>query len=309
MSRFKYSLDNKRYHTLNYFYKTKYDCKVFKISLDAGFSCPNISDSGKGCIYCDKNGSAAFPEVKSENLLSQFDHAKKIMNKKWNGKFIGYFQAHSNTFAPIDELKEKYELILGLDDVIGLTIATRSDALNDETLEYLSDLNKRCDLTIELGLQSIKKETTELINRGHSLKCFDDMVGELKSRKINVCVHIINGLPYENEEDMLKTVDHLNLLGINGIKIHMLYIEEGTELAVLYRRESFRVLTKEEYIDIVIKQLEVLDEKIVIHRITGDPNADVLIAPTWLVKKTDLLNSIDKEMVKRDTFQGRLSTR
>ena len=304
---FKYSDNNKRYHTLDYFYKKKFNEKVFKISLNAGFSCPNID--GKvgygGCIYCSKTGSGEFAGNKNDNIVKQFNEIKEIMLKKWpKAKYIGYFQARTNTYAPVEKLKEVYEPILKQENVIGLNIATRPDAITDECLDYLEDLNKRTYLTIELGLQSIKEETTKLINRCHTLKCFEDMVKELRKRNINVVVHIINGLPNETKEDMLNTVKYLNKLDIQGIKIHMLSITKDTPLEKMYQEKPFHVLTKEEYIDIVVDQLELLREEIVIHRITGDPKLDELIEPKWLVKKFCVLNDIDKEMKRRDTYQG-----
>ena len=298
---FKYSLDNKRYHTLNYYYKNKYKDKVFKIYLNAGFSCPN-KKNGKGCIYC-YNGSG---ENDGMSLLEQFEKVKKIMLNKWDSsKFIGYFQANTNTYAPVSVLKEKYETILKLPNVIGLNIATRCDALPEDVLDYLEELNKKTDLTIELGLQTIHEKTSKLINRGHSLECFENAVKELRKRNIDVVVHIINGLPYETKEQMLKTVKYLNKLDIQGIKIHMLFIIKGTELEKLYNKEHFHILTKEEYIDIVCDELELLDEKIVIHRITGDPIKELLVEPKWLLKKVSVLNDIDKEMARRDSCQGK----
>ena len=305
---FKYTLDNKRYHTLNYYLRNKFNSKVCKISLNAGFTCPNI-DGTKGyggCIYCSKSGSGEFGGNPSKSLVEQFNDVKEVLAKKWsNAKYIAYFQARTNTYAPLEVLKEKYETVLKIDNVIGLDIATRCDAISDDTLDYLEELSKRTFLTIELGLQTTKEETSILINRGHTLKEFDDMVKKLRDRNINVVVHIINGLPYENEDDMLNTVRHLNKLDIQGIKIHMLNIVKDTPLEVLYNKEKFHILTKEEYIDIVIKQLELLDENIVIHRITADPDIKSLVEPKWLVKKFCVLNDIDKEMVRRDTYQGK----
>lgn len=306
---FKYTLDNKRYHTLNYHFKTKYNSKVVKISLNAGFSCPNIDGTVGygGCIYCSKSGSGEFGGDKNKPLTEQFYDIKKVIDKKWpNSKYIAYFQAHTNTYAPVNILKEKYESVLNLDNVIGIAIATRADSISDECLEYLSDLNKRTNLTIELGLQTIHDTTSKLINRCHTLKQFEETYYKLKERNIEVVVHIINGLPYETKKMMLETVKYLNKLKIDGIKIHMLNIVKDTALATLYQTKPFHILTKEEYIDIVIKQLELLDPKIVIHRITSDPDPKNLIAPTWLLKKCNLLNDIDKEMKKRDTYQGKI---
>lgn len=298
---FKYTLDNKRYHTLNYYNKTKYGCKVFKVSLNAGFSCPN-KKNGKGCIYC-YNGSG---ENDGMDLLTQFYKVRDNNLKKWpNAKYIGYFQAGTNTYADVNTLKSKYEPILKLDNVIGLNIATRCDALNSDILDYLEDLNNRTDLIVELGLQTIHESTSKLINRGHTLDQFEEAVLELRKRNINVVVHIINGLPFETKDMMLDTVKYLNKLDIQGIKIHMLFILKDTPILNLYNTTNFHILSKEEYNDIVIDQLELLRPEIVIHRITGDPIKELLVEPTWLLKKFSVLDDIDKEMVKRDSYQGK----
>ncbi|MGM9874389.1 MAG: TIGR01212 family radical SAM protein [Bacilli bacterium] len=298
---FKYTLDNKRYHTLNYYNKTKYGCKVFKVSLNAGFSCPN-KKNGTGCIYC-YNGSG---ENDGMDLLTQFYKVRDNNLKKWpNAKYIGYFQAGTNTYADVNTLKSKYEPILKLDNVIGLNIATRCDALNNDVLDYLEELNNRTDLIVELGLQTIHESTSKLINRGHTLNQFEEAVLELRKRNINVVVHIINGLPFETKEMMLDTVKYLNKLDIQGIKIHMLFILKDTPILNLYNTTNFHILSKEEYIDIVIDQLELLRPEIVIHRITGDPIKELLVEPTWLLKKFSVLDDIDKEMVKRDSYQGK----
>lgn len=307
MNEFKYTNSNKRYHTLDYFYKNRFDSKVFKVSLNAGFSCPNIDGTvgTGGCIYCSKTGSGEFAGCITDSLEEQFNKIKNMMHKKWpKAKYIGYFQARTNTYAPVKILKSYYEKVLSFDNVIGLNIATRPDAISDECLDYLEELNKKTYLTIELGLQTTNELTSKLINRCHSLSCFEKMVKELRKRNINVVVHIINGLPYETKEDMLNTVKYLNKLDIQGVKIHMLSIIKDTPLEKLYKEKPFKILTKEEYIDIVIDQLEYLREEIVIHRITGDPDPKELVEPTWLIKKFCVLNDIDKEMVRRDTYQG-----
>ena len=228
-----------------------------------------------------------------------------MLKKLPNAKYIGYFQAHTNTYAPVETLKKLYEPILQQENVVGLNIATRPDAISDECLKYLEELNKKTYLTIELGLQTIHKKTTKIINRCHTLECFENMVKKLREKNINVVVHIINGLPYETKEDMIKTAKYLNTLDIQGIKIHMLSVIKNTKLEKLYQLKPFHILTEEEYIDIVINQLENLSPEIVINRITGDPKLDDLIQPTWLVKKFCVLNNIDKEMVKRNTYQGK----
>ena len=308
MNTFKYSDSNKRYHTLDYFYKHKFNSKVFKVSLNAGFSCPNKDGTVGfgGCIYCSKTGSGDYAGKKEESLTKQFNSIKNIMHKKWpNAKYIGYFQANTNTYAPVDELKQKYEEILKLPNVVGLNIATRPDAISAECMDYLETLSKKTYLTLELGLQTIHEKTSKLINRCHTLECFHECIKELRKRNINVVVHIINGLPYETKEMMLETVKYLNTLDIQGIKIHMLHVIKDTALESLYKKEHFHILTREEYVDIVCDQLELLRPEIVINRITGDPNPDDLIEPAWLIKKFGVLNEIDKELSRRDSYQGK----
>jgi len=298
---FQYTLDNKRYHTLNYFYKNKFNSKVFKVSLNANFSCPNFKN-GTGCIFCSNGSGNNYQHL---DLLEQFNLVKIPLDKKWpNSKYIAYFQANSNTYAPINILKEKYETVLKIPNVIGLSIATRSDCLNVEILDYLEELNNKTFLTVEIGLQSMHEETLKLINRGHDLNNFELAIKELKKRNIFTVIHIINGLPNETKEMMIDTVKYLNSLDIDGIKIHMLYITKNTKLAKMYENNPFHILTKEEYIDVICEQLEYLNENIVIERITGDPIKEELIEPTWLLKKFCVLNDIDKEMKKRDIYQG-----
>ena len=303
---FKNSLDNKRYYTLNCYYKRVFGCKVFKVSLNPGFTCPN--KDGKvgtgGCIYCSPSGSGDFAGNTNDDLMTQFNKVKEVMLHKWpNGKYIAYFQANSNTYGDLDKLKSTYEQFLNVPGVIGISIATRPDCFTNELYDYLEDLNKKTFLTIELGLQSSNDKTLKYINRGHDLKCFDNCFKELQKRNIKVIVHIINGLPNETQEDMLNTVKYLNSLHIYGIKIHMLHIIKNTKLYSIYKEKPFHVLTEEEYIDTVIKQLELLDEDVIICRITGDPVKEDIVEPKWLVKKFIVLNNIDKEMVKRDTYQ------
>ena len=296
---FKYTLDNKRYHTLNYFFKNKFHCKVFKVALNAGFSCPNFKNK-QGCIFC-KHGSGN--NLEDKTLEEQFELVKIPLDKKWpKAKYIAYLQANSNTYAPLETLKSTYERLLKIDNVIGLDIATRSDCLNEEILDYLEDLNKRSFLMVELGLQSSFNKTLELINRGHDIDNFTWAVKELKKRGIFVGVHIINGLL--NKEMMVETAKLVNSLDVDAIKIHMLYIPKDTKIAEMYLNHEFKLLTKEEYIDIVCTQLEYLKPEMVVMRITGDPIKEDFLAPNWLLKKFCVLNDIDKEMKKRDIYQG-----
>lgn len=302
INRFKYTLDNKRYHTFNYFLKNKFGKKVFKVALDAGFTCPNKKTGG--CIYCS-DGSKSNIVNNKKSIQEQFEEVKNIMLNKWpDSLYIPYFQANTNTYDSLDKLKELYEPILNNENVVGLAIATRPDCITDEILDYLDELNKKTFLMIELGLQSSNDKTLEYINRGHTVKEFDDMVKKLKERNIFVVVHIINGLPHETKDMMIETVKHLNKLNIDAIKIHMLHVDKNTKLADIYEKEKFHLLTKEEYIDIVTEQLTYLKPEIVIERITGDPILEDLIEPKWLLKKFVLLNDIDKEMIKKNYYQG-----
>lgn len=303
-----YFTKEKPYNTVNEFYRKTFGSKVYKISLNGNFTCPNRDGtlSYKGCIFCSETGSGDFAGDKSDPLKKQFSEIKTLMQNKWSdGKFIAYFQANTNTYGPIDKLKELFEEALTLDkDIIGLSIATRPDCLSDEILDYLSDLNNRTYLSVELGLQSIHESSLEFINRGHDLQCFVDACKELRKRNINVIVHIINGLPNETERDMLATAVFLNEMDIQGVKIHMLFIQKNTELAHYYSNHPFPLLTLEEYVSITVKQIEQLDDSIILHRLTGDAPRESLIEPKWTLKKFVVTNEIDKSLRERKSYQG-----
>ena len=302
---FKYTLDNKRYHTLNYFFKTKFGQKVFKVPLNINSTCPNKINGG--CIFCSNNSASNISDNKVD-ILTQFEKAKNILEKKWpNSLYIAYFQSGTNTYNNIKKIKKYIDTLLTIPKVVGISIATRPDCLNDEWLKYFDELNKKTFLMIELGLQSSKEETLKFINRGHDVKCFTKAVKDLQKIKIFTVAHIINGLPFETKEDMINTVKYLNNLKIDAIKIHMLYISKNTKLADIYKKQNIKILKKEKYIDIVCSQLEYINEKVVIERLTGDPIEDELIEPKWLLKKFCVLNDIDKEMVKRNIYQGILT--
>lgn len=298
---FKNTLDNKRYYTLNYYFRNKFHKKVFKVPLDAGFGCPNNSR----CIYCSNQSKSNIINSKS-SILEQFYNNVKILEKKWpDSLYIAYFQTGTNTNCKVEDLSLLIEELLKIDKVVGISISTRPDSISEDMYNYLEELNKRTFLTIELGLQTSNNNTLKLIKRGHTKEDFTYAVNRLHNMNIFVVAHIINGLPQESEEDMLNTIEYLNNLGIEGIKIHMLFIEKNTEIANMYLNNEFHLLTKEEYIDITIKQLERLNSNVVIERITGDPVKENLIAPSWLLKKFVVLNDIDKEMLKRNTYQGK----
>ena len=301
---FKNTLDNKRYHTLNYFFKKKFGQKVFKVPLDINSICPNQASGG--CIYCS-NKSVASISDNSLDILEQFENGRKIMEQKWpDSLYIPYFQSGTNTYNDKNLVKGYVDKLLMIPKVVGIDIATRPDCLSDEWLDYLEDLNKKTFLIVELGLQSSNDNTLRFINRGHNSKTFKDAAQKLHARNIFVVAHIINGLPYETKEDMINTIKFVNDCKVDGIKIHMLYIAKNTPLASLYEKNKFHILTREEYIDIVCSQLRLLNEDVVVMRITGDPILNELVAPEWLIKKFMVLNGIDQEMVKKNIYQGDL---
>ena len=304
---FKYSDDIKRYHTWNYYLRKKFGCKVFKVSLNAGFTCPNI-DGTKGvggCTYCSSSGSGDFAGNPEENIIAQFEEVKTRLHQKWKeAKYIAYFQAHTNTYADVLTLKKYFEPVLGQENVVGISIATRADALPEDVLDYLADLNKRTFLIVELGLQSIFDETGERINRCHTYEEFLSGYEALKERGIKVCVHLIDGLPGETKEMMVESAKAVAKLRPEFVKLHLLHILKDTVMAGEYEKGEIIPLTLEEYVDIIISQLEYFSPETVIQRITGDGGRDTLIAPLWSLKKFVVLNEIDKEMIRRNTYQG-----
>ena len=304
LTKFKYAFDNKRYHTWNYYLRNTFGEKVFKVSINAGFTCPNIDGkvSFGGCTYCSKEGSGDFAGNPKDNLIKQFDDITQMMHKKWpNAKYIGYFQAFTNTYAPVDILKEKYETILSLDNVIGLSISTRPDCLEDDVVEYLSELNERTNLWVELGLQTIHDSTSKLINRGHDYNEFLKGLEKLKAKNIKVIVHIINGLPGEDYNMMMETAKAVANMGVDGIKIHLLHVIKDTPMEKMLQNGMLTLMNQEEYINLVCDQLEILPETMIVHRLTGDGKRDELVGPLWSLKKWEVLNAIDDELKKRNS--------
>lgn len=298
---------DKHYHTWNYHLREEFGHKVLKLPIDAGFSCPNRDGtiSKIGCIYCSEEGSGDFTPSSKLSIEEQYLKSKDMMSKKWpNGKYIIYFQAFSNTYAPIEKLKKIYYQALELEDVVGVAIATRPDCLSTETIQLLSEINKITYLWVELGLQTIHDHTARLINRGHSFQSFLGSLDLLQAANIRTCAHVIYGLPHESKEEMLETSHTLAKLPLQGIKLHSLYIQKNTILANYYDKQKFPLLTLEEYVDIVVDTIELLPENFIIHRLTGDAPRDQLIAPSWSLKKWEVLNAIDKEFKRRNTKQG-----
>ena len=308
MSKFKYAFDdNKRYHTWNYYLRNTFGEKIFKVSINAGFTCPNID--GKvaygGCTYCSKEGSGDFAGNPKDDLIKQFNDIKEMMLRKWpNAKYIGYFQAYTNTYAPLEEKKKKYETILAQDDVVGLSISTRPDCLEDDVLEYLAELNERTNLWVELGLQTIHDSTSKIINRGHDYKTFLEGVEKLKSKNIKTVVHIINGLPGEDYNMMMETAKAVADLNVHGIKIHLLHVIKNTPMARMLEKNMMSLMTQDDYVNLVCDQLEILPPEMVIHRLTGDGKKEDLVGPLWSLKKWEVLNAIDDTMKARDSYQG-----
>lgn len=305
---FRYSNTNKRYHTFTYFLEQKFGRKVAKISLDAGFTCPNIDGSKGvgGCTYCSARGSGDFAGDQSLSLREQFEQVRQVMDQKWpDAVYIPYFQAHTNTYAPLEVLKEKFEEALSFPDVVGLAIATRADCITDEIADYLGELAQRTYLEVELGLQSVHDVTGERINRCHSYADFLEGYQKLADRGINICVHIIDGLPGEDREMMLETARRLSHLKLHSIKIHLLHVLKGTVMEQQLAEGQFRLLTREEYVGIVCDQLELLPPQMVIQRVTGDGERESLVGPEWSLKKLCVMNEIDKELVRRNSFQGK----
>ncbi len=307
MNQFPYSFDNKRYHTYNYFLKTKYKSKIAKVSLNADFTCPNRDGTcgTGGCIFCSSNGSGDFAGNINDSLQQQFENISQVMRKKWpQCQFIAYFQANTNTYGTIEKLKQTFEPFINKKDVVALAIATRPDCLSDDICDYLYELSQKCDLYIELGLQTIHDQTAKLINRGHDFQTFVSAVQRLRQRQLHICVHIINGLPYETYEMMLETAKVVGQLDIQALKIHNLFILKNTQLYHMYQENPFPLLKRDEYISLVVDQLSYIPAHIVIERLTGDAPLDDLFEPLWSIKKVTILNDIDKLMKSKNIYQG-----
>ncbi len=303
---FKYTVNNKRYHTLHYHFLKIFGEKVYKAVIDAGFTCPNIDGSCGlgGCAYCAE-GSGEFTHGKGLSITEQLEAEQgRISKKHKNPKLIPYFQAHTNTYAPVGVLKSKYEEALAFPNAVGLSIATRPDCVDEKIADLLKEFADKTYLTVELGLQTIHDKTAKEFNRGYCYDTFLKAYNLLKERNIRVCIHIINGLYGESKEDMLNTAFVVGKLRPDAVKIHLLHIVKETEYAKLYKSGKLIPLEKAEYIDIVCNQLEILPQETVIERITGDGGKDTLIAPLWSIDKISVLGGIDKELSRRNTYQG-----
>lgn len=308
MNIFPYSSDNKRYHTYNYYLREKYGGKTVKIPLNASIPCPH-AESG-GCVYCGEYINSWENFASADELKRQFEEKKKIIGNKWRAEnYIVYFQSGTNTNAPVSVLRGLFYGALGFPKVAGIDIATRPDCIGEDTLDLLRELSEKTNLTVELGLQTSNDATALRINRGYDLSVFSYTYKRLADSGISVCVHIINSLPGETREDMLDTARYLAGLVPYGVKIHMLGVVKNTTLAKEYEDNPIKLLDMDEYIDIIISQLEILPPETVILRLTGDPDRNELVAPMWLTKKIDVLNGVDKKMAAENRYQGGKYTR
>ncbi|WP_438434701.1 TIGR01212 family radical SAM protein [Gorillibacterium sp. sgz500922] len=298
----------KRFHTWNHEMRQTFGGKIFKVMLDAGFTCPNRDGriSIGGCTFCSARGSGDFAGRRRDDLVTQFNQVRDRQHQKWpNAGYIGYFQAYTNTYAPVDVLREYFEAILEQPGVVGLSIATRPDCLPDDVVDYLAELNERTYLWIEMGLQTVHESTSTLINRAHDTACFVEGVQKLRRHNIRTCAHIIYGLPGEDRDMMLATGRAVAGMDVQGIKIHLLHLMRKTPMVKQYEAGLLRFLEKDEYVGLIADTLEILPPEMVVHRLTGDAPRDLLIGPMWSLKKWEVLNAIDDELERRNTWQGK----
>lgn len=289
------------YLSFNKYLKDKFGQKVYKISLDGGFTCPNRDGKTgtRGCIFCSKGGSGDFAESREMSITEQIESGKKKVEKKIkSGKYIAYFQAFTNTYAPVEMLRQKYEEAINHPDIVALSIATRPDCLGDDVLRLLDEMNKIKPVFVELGLQTIHQKSAKYIRRGYDLSVYDKAVRDLKKIGVNVVVHVILGLPNESENDMLETVKYVCESGANGIKLQLLHVIDGTDLAKDYEKGLFKTLEFDEYINLIVKCVKIIPKDIVIHRLTGDGAKKDLIAPLWSADKKRVLNAINKALME-----------
>ncbi len=285
------------YYSFNRYLHERFGCKVYKISINGGFTCPNRDGTlgTRGCIFCSAGGSGDFAESTELSITQQIEKGKeRVKNKIKSGKYIAYFQAFTNTYAPVETLRKKFTQAINHPDIVMLSVATRPDCLPEEVIELLKELNDIKPVCVELGLQTIHEKSAEYIRRGYKLECYDNAVKRLKAAGLEVVCHIILGLPGETKSDMLESVDYACKSGIDGIKLQLLHVLKGTDLAKDYENEKFRVLTMDEYLDILKSCLDIIPKNIVIHRLTGDGAKKDLIAPLWSADKKRVLNAVSR---------------
>ena len=299
----------RKIYMLNDFLKEKFNEKIYKVSLDGGFTCPNRDGkvSRGGCIFCSENGSGDFTATKLKSIHAQIEEQINLVSKKYKGdKYIAYFQNFTNTYAEVSYLRKIYQEALSHEKIVGLAIATRPDCLGDDILELLAELNKKTFLWVELGLQTLNDDVAKYFNRAYETEIYKEASKKLNRLNIKFVTHIIIGLPKEENDDYLKTAIFAQNCGTWGIKLHLMYVVKNTPLEKLYLNGALKVNTKEEYVEKVVNVLENISSEIVVHRLTGDGDRETLVAPLWSIKKIDVLNSIHKELKRRNTYQGKL---
>ncbi len=287
------------YYSLNQYLQDTFGCKVYKIALNGGFTCPNRDGTidTRGCIFCSAGGSGDFAGDPDKSIREQIEEGKQLVASKIrNGKYIAYFQAYTNTYGPFENLRALYEEAIHHPDIVALSIATRPDCLSEEVLDLLSELNQIKPVWVELGLQTIHKKTAQYIRRGYPLSIYDEAVKNLRARELEVITHVILGLPGESKEDMKETVAYVCNHQATGIKLQLLHVLEGTDLADEYKKGTVPVMTEDEYVDLLMELLTLIPNHIVVHRLTGDGSKKDLIAPLWTGNKKQVLNHIQKSL-------------
>lgn len=300
--------NNKKYHTLDYELKKYFGEKAIKLSINGGFTCPNRDGtlSKKGCIFCSEKGSGDFAGDVDSSVNKQINDQINLLSKKWKSStYIAYFQSYTNTYDTVESLQKKYLEALSVENVKGIAIATRPDCINEDIAKLLSQINEKTYLWVELGLQTIHEKTAKLIRRGYKLDIFDEALKLLNKYNIKVVVHLILGLPGESKDDIIESVKYISTKDIWGVKLHLLHVLKNTDLEKVYKKTNFKILSQEEYVSLVCDCLELLPEKIVIHRVTGDGKRSELIAPLWSLNKLQVLNDIDYEFLRRNSYQGK----
>jgi radical SAM protein (TIGR01212 family) len=303
------TLNKKPYRDLNTYFRSRFGCRVHKVTVDAGLDCPNRdgSLSTGGCIYCNAKGSGTGAYRQGVSITRQIERSKERIARRFKtNKLMAYFQSFTNTYAPVERLKALYDEALAVDNVVGLAIGTRPDCVNEAVLSLLENYARSHLIWIEYGLQSAHNHTLSLINRGHDFACFERAVAATRNRGINICAHVILGLPGETRQAMLATADAVAAMGIDGIKLHLLYVVRGTPMETLYQNGNYRCLEQREYAELVCDFIERLPETMIIQRLTGDPHPKELVAPSWSLQKRETMDLIHKRFADKHTWQGKL---
>lgn len=299
--------NSKRYNTFSDELKRVFSQKVQRISVDAGLTCPGLDGTldTSGCIFCGGHGSGSYGIRRDLDISAQLLDGMEVMRRKYKAsRFLAYFQAYSNTYAPVEKLCRMFDEALSVPEIVGIIAATRPDCLPDDVMDCLAELNDKTYFWLELGMQSMHDKSLVLLNRRHDHACFIDAVQRAKQRSLRICAHVILGLPGETTAEMLAMAEELNRLGVDGVKVHLLHVMRNTQLAEMYQRGEVKVLDRDSYAGLVCDFLELLDPRILIHRLTGDGGHNHLVAPLWSLKKFEVLNLIDAELARRETCQG-----